>query len=429
MVVIVVMAIAAVSAGPVQAGSDADKSDFASVNGRAVATGVRPMADVPGFLPISPLADVGVGWALAEMNIAQNHAQASPVFPGDVVLGLPGVLALLGLPLPVTYPLVAESFDPPGQKAGGQVPDVEVSGVVSLRALHNNSEAGASSASAGSAVGEADLAGGLVGLGGVQTSSQIVLAEGGPRVEAEAAVARVVVAGLLELGGLTASASDHATSQATGKLAVASCMIADVRCEVTPDGVVITDTNVPAPIAAIANQALARLAEQGFDVRLGEVSADDDGVRAAAVVVQASVPIEPPAAAGVPQQTVDVTFEIGSVSASSSAVALEPFEPAPSEPIEAVGSGASASPVGGDDASAVPSPGTSDGTSEEPAVVSPSPTGEPEIAAPQPASETPAQILIGRVARMPDGLLLLFGALVVVGSLGLVFVPRRSILP
>lgn len=375
-------------------------------------------ADLPGFLIISPLVEAGLGYSVAEGTVAQTHALASPVYPGGVVVGLPSVLALLGLPsLPVGYPFYGESFSPPGGTSTGAVPNLGDPAIAGFAGANSTATAGDMSASADADLGDLSVLGGLIRISAA-TSETSFKADGDiVRSTATSAVGRLTIDGLITIEGITADADFTTDGAPTASSTFGRCRILDVACEITPDGISLGGSQTSLPVASAAASALDGLAEQGISVRLGTTVTTESAIETSVLEITAQVPIEPPNA-GVPPQTALAVIKVGWATASARAT--------PGLPVGAPLSGSGQpGPVGpADDAAGAPQRVTA-----IPSIPSIGPSDSP----PPPAANVsgPAEILqlIARVARLGSGSILFLaitaGLAVLIGARA--FVPRTEV--
>lgn len=325
----------------------ASRNDFVVFKAEALGEQVRVAPENPDLLIAPP--QPGVSVALAEMNISQNHAIASPVFPGNVVIGLPGLLALIDAPVSAGYPAHAQTFYPPGEESHGEVEAIGEEDSFLVRGATNRAFTDATTAEAETTFAGASAGEGAISLSGGRSEAATMLEDAGTVAEATSHADEVVIADALELRGLTARAETRSDGSPAGRVAVAECRLGDVPCALTPDGVEIAEEELTPLEEVEAQQALAELEAEQISVRLGDVAMGEDGaVDAAAVVVTTvtGVPTHP----GLPAEELVVHYRI--VRASASALA-QPRENTPgSEGPTALVGGSSVGGAGDEEAPA-----------------------------------------------------------------------------
>lgn len=426
--------------------ADIELSSWAA---RAEAAPVYTTVDLPGTLPFSPLLNVNLSYALSEMSVSQNHAVAAPLWPGSVVGGLPGALALLGLPVPPEVlqaiaggvgSLYAESYYPNGGKVEGPVPtlgDPASFGVSAARASAETAEDSASAHTNGASI----VAAGMVEVSGVKSTSSTKVEGTVVRSTAATSVARVDIAGVLTLEGISAVA-EHASDkpgEPKASFGVARCSITGVPCAVGPDGVTLTGQSVSLPAAAEANAALEALEEQGVVVRLGKVVKRDSGIEVHALDVAVTVPLGAGIPVGVPlpvspPDSVAVSVKISRAVASAQAGEAEP----PTDVAGAAGDAVGGTELGGSngelDASAIGSPAATAGSLDADgsafgAASPPRPSGGAAAGPSRAGNAVPtgAVATVARVANLGPGSVLASGLVVLAVALGVGMVAVRRL--
>lgn len=376
-------------------------------------------ADLPGFLIISPLVEAGLGYSVAEGTVAQTHALASPIYPGGVLIGLPSVLALLGFPaLPVEYPFFGESFSPPGGTSAGAVPSLGDPAIGGFAGAKSTATADDMSATADTDLGNLSVLDGVIQISDATSETSFEVDGDVVRSTATSAVGRVTIAGLITIDGISADAGFATDGAPTASSTFGRCMILEVACELTPDGISLGGSPTSLPIASAAASALEGLAEQGISVRLGTTTTTDSAIETAVLEITAQLPIEPPTP-GVPPQTALAVIKVGWATASARATPGQPAAVPFARP-------AATSPAQPDPTAAA---GGVSGAPQR--VTATPPIGSPDSQPPAAAVSGPAEILqlIARVARLGPGSILFLAITAALAVLigARAFVPRTEV--
>jgi hypothetical protein len=333
-----------------------------SYSGTARADAFRIGVSATGLI-VSSLADASGPTAQTRMDsLGTSVGFAAFPYPGDVIVGAPGLVTSLLLPqlglrppnLPA-YPLAVSSQYPgqPSQK-------------VDQPALSLSAES-TSGSSAGHATATGSDSGGNAMGKAVSNATSNVDSSGVVVADAASTVESVTINSILRIGRVVATA--HATSSGTGTSTTRSSFSAEgisvvgVPVVLTEKGLVLAGSTVPPPPSSSVAQALAG---SGIGVRYLAPVISPGEVQSAGIVVSVSVP-SPTGN----KFTVVYTFGIvhaGAVEASAppgptpsagpttagGVVAIRPTAAAPGAGATIFAPAAASSPSNGAQASAVP---------------------------------------------------------------------------
>ena len=252
-------------------------NDVAGFTLSALSSGVHGALNSPGLLPVGD-AEVGNVIAsdvpLSRINVSNGPlvtSLSSPVYPGDTVAHLGTALSTFGLPPVVpNYPVLAESDFPPSPGHGasvsfgtGGLPVQVASG------LSTSSESGATSIAH---VTSTDV-GGAFTTGTSDTTSAVDLRSYCVDASARATTSGIVVAGVVDIAGVTgyaAARSDGSAAVPQAMLQVGKVTVAGLAAFIDRDGVHLAGQQpVGAGVAAAAETTLrAALAATGTTIRV-----------------------------------------------------------------------------------------------------------------------------------------------------------------
>jgi hypothetical protein len=308
-----------------------------SFDATADATAGRYSVTIPG----APAADtiVDLGGSRAEARLSSNGdstGRAAAPYPGEIILGLPGLANTFGVPAEVPpYPAFAQSNNPTQPEQ-----EVVVGGALTLLA---RSGAEASQASTVLAPDGAPAS----------TTSAVVQEKGGSVTATAVSEVRSVEAGPVKIAAVTSKAS--ATRDATGLTTTSSTTVTGLSVTgqaltVDDRGIMLAGTTIP---LEQAKPLLDALKQAGVTLELIEPSKSDEGIVSGGLRLAVTQAV--PALPGAPAvETVTVALVAGQVSAFIPGAAFTDPEPAapgtdftvePAGPVGPPLSGAADSPL------------------------------------------------------------------------------------
>jgi hypothetical protein len=336
----VVAALGLGAAGPLFASGAKADAPNGSYTTTARADAFRIGVSATGFI-VSSLTDTSGPTAQARVDsLGTSVGFAALPYPGDTIVGAPGLVASLVLPqlrlpppnLP-SYPLVASSQYP------GQPAQTVTRPPVSLIAESTSGSSSGHAKAAGSESGANAIGRAVADATAKAHSSDELVADAASMVES------VTISGVLRIGRVVATA--HASSSGGGAPAMRSSFsaegmtIAGVPVEVTEKGLVLAGSTVPVPPASSAAQALAA---SGIDVQYLAPVTSPGAVRSAGFAV--SVALRSPTGN---RFTVAYTFGIVQAGVGGSPGSSTSPGPAPfagvSAPVAAAGGAVTSAPT------------------------------------------------------------------------------------
>ena len=352
----------------------------------ALAAAARTAGDAGAGGGLATL-DSGSAYVSASLDSApSSRVLAAPVEPGSLVrTGVGQVNGNLGDQVVVVPAAEAQSPGGSGDAELTTAPPVSA-GPLSTRGGSATAKASAT-ASSGSATGSDLTVTGVVTVEGAVSEADLRADVAGGRLQASvrSAVGRVVVAGVLELRDVVATASvrtDGSRHVPAAQLTVGGATVAGVPVSVGSDGVTALVPLVPGGTLAQATQAANdALAGSGVSVRAFDAVVRADGTSAVADAggVQVSV-VTPALPGGVPGNALDLV--LGGAAITESALPATPDAPPVTGPV----SGGPPATGGGPEVVVVP--GTP-GTPGTPAV-----PGQPAVPPPAVAPSRPASLSV-----------------------------------
>ncbi|MDP9181174.1 MAG: hypothetical protein M3P04_00175 [Actinomycetota bacterium] len=361
---VVVLGIATGAFGIFVVGTTGGASAAVSYRALSTATAVTAQVSNPDQFPLGATLEGSGQTAQAVIDqIGTSTGFASFPYPGQFVLGVPGLVAGAGGPsLPVDYPLYVSS-DPLHPKAQADGPGY------SLRA---SSATGATTADAtgGAAYGDTFAS----GRGTAHASSEVT-ATHDVVAEASTVVDSITVTGVLHIGRVSSSVT--VTRSATGALRrmshldVEGASVGGQAISISDGEVVVTGTRQPLPDSPAGDL----LATAGVTVAITEPVDDPDGRTGGAIVITV---VNTNDAAG----TSKAIYRLGGAAAFVSFSSINDGPPAVIETEDGGPAPAPvaqpAAPVSPGDAFDAPAPATPDVAGAAP--------GPPAVAFPAPAS-------------------------------------------
>ncbi len=295
---------------------------FSFFEASAEADVVYLAGDAPGLLPISPVLEIGVGYAKSTMAVAQNHAVASPLYPGGVITGLPSILQLVGVKVPFGIKLRdnfylnwGESFFPDGGASKAAPLEGSFFGLVSFKGGTGEASTASDAANSAASLDAGEIAG-FFRAEGITSSATTGVENGVVVAKATTRAERLVIGDSIVLEGVTATATDASNAQPSGEVHVDHCRAGGERCVLTREGLRFPDRADPRdPVIDLGFAVLGKL---GAEVRLGAPDITETGADVAALEAVVSVPLEKPRP-GVPLQEAQIILQVGRARASAAA--------------------------------------------------------------------------------------------------------------
>lgn len=295
---------------------------FSFFEAAAEADVVYLSGDAPGLLPISPVLEIGVGYAKSTMAVAQNHAVASPLYPGGVITGLPSILELVGVKVPFGIQLRdnfylnwGESYFPDGGTSKAAPLQGSFFGIVKFENGTGEATTAADAALSSATLAAGEIAG-LFRAEGIKSSANTRVENGAVVATATTEVARLSIGSSIVLEGVTATATDASNAEPSGDVKVKGCRAGGVRCILTSSGLRFPANSDPRE--PVVDLGFALLGNFGAELRLGRPTITEAGADVAALEAVLSIPLEQPRP-GIPRQQAQVILKVGRAKASASA--------------------------------------------------------------------------------------------------------------
>ncbi len=290
--------------------------------GFASGDGMRINFRVPDFLVVEDFIDAGAPAAEARIDSVEgSKGFASAPYPGQAAIAGPGLFAFAtGQQFPASYPWYAASADPATPES-----------TVDQNGIHLESRSAPQSSHSTALLG-------AEGSGRASSDAKVIRAEDGVVTAAASTLAEVLHLGPIVLSGVTSNASvvrrPGGEPERSSSLQAATFTIAGQGVVITPGGIVLGGTDIPAGEAPGIKEALA-----GANVTVETIKAQEtpDGIVAPGLRISTTQDLP---GAGVPGT---VTYTLGQARASATvgAASAVVVSPAPTDP----GSDAAAPPA------------------------------------------------------------------------------------
>jgi hypothetical protein len=247
-----------------------------SYRGAASADGLRVTLIRPDAPLASKLVDAGLPSASAAVGrIDGSTASSSSLFPGDLVLSLPGLLSgIVGTSLP-RYPAIATATDP-------DVPEKRMTvGPIDLLSRS------APDTASGSASYEAGASG--LGVGSLRATAEVTVDQDRATITATSTSqsSGLTIAGLLSIASVRSTATAKKVGSAAVSLSsetvIGAATVAGIPLEITPDGLTLPGQVLTLPDTS---PLLAPLRDKGIDIRTVAERRLPQGIQAGGIEVE-----------------------------------------------------------------------------------------------------------------------------------------------